>query len=228
MQAFKIEEEFGKKLSSLQSMNKKKLEKIAASLGYKIDYAWHPLYSKVFGGIKGNLKKIFSEELILHDLNTEGTIYRKYLIKAQETPEFKKKDEEITGTIHKALFEEMKRQGEKPERIEHVIGAEAELYLQGELKRIADKKTFERFGGILFANAEQEKEYKQTIDHGDEYDDAETRSLVHLKSIESEKPKVLFLFTINNSKKKLGINNQKINETQWKKYLEILKKNLEN
>jgi len=234
MNEFKIEEEFEKESHSLNFMSltldfmsKRKLQKVAADLGYEIDYKWHPSYSEVFGGVKGILKKIVSENLILHDLNTGGSIYKKYLSDAQESPEFKKKDKMTTEAIRKALFKEMEKQGEKPERIEHVIGVEADLYLQGELKRIADKKTFERFGGVIFANAEQEKEYKETINHGDEYDRAEIRSLVHLKSIESGKPKVLLLFAIYHSKCKMGVNYQKINETQWKKYLNILHKNLE-
>jgi len=41
MNAFKIEDKSEKKPDSLAFMNKKRLEKIAANLGYKTDYVLH-------------------------------------------------------------------------------------------------------------------------------------------------------------------------------------------
>ena len=80
---------------------------------------------------------------------------------------------------------------------------------------------FKRYGGVIFYNKEQEKEYEKMMEWG--YDYFAERNILHLKTINSNKPKVLLFLDHKN----FGYNSQKINETQWKKYLNIMQKKLE-
>ena len=228
MNSFKANEEFkinpNFNVVHIHTVNKKKIEEIANKLGYHIDYVWHPSYSEVFEEPKGNLKKIFFQEsLILNDLTAAGPIYEKFLEEARNNPEYKKN----VKRDYEKLNEEQDRRGITDEAIRGYEAADMEIWHEEEPNKAADKKMFNRHGGIIFLDSIQEQEYNKIMKWGYHYYSSRGY-LVHLKNIKSEKPKVLLILEFGKLKAKQKINHFKINQTQWDKYLEILKKNLEN